>query len=89
MENKKEIQLSSGRRTMIFLCLVVSGIASSILSTAMTTAPAQCSGIFWDQYVDRTVDHQRVLSGNGNDHASDCISHNKVSYEKAVSEHAI
>ena len=38
MENKKEIQLSSGRRTMIFLCLVVSGIASSILSTAMTTA---------------------------------------------------
>ena len=36
MENKKEIQLSSGRRTMIFL--VVSGIASSILSTAMTTA---------------------------------------------------
>ena len=38
MENKKEIQLSSGRRTMIFLCLIVSGIASSILSTAMTTA---------------------------------------------------
>ena len=36
MENKKEIQLSSGRRTMIFLCLVVSGIASSILSSALT-----------------------------------------------------
>lgn len=31
-------ELKSSRRTMIFLCLVVSGIASSILSTAMTTA---------------------------------------------------
>lgn len=38
MENKKKAELSSGRRTMIFLCLVVSGIASSLLSTAMTTA---------------------------------------------------
>lgn len=38
MENEKKIQLSSGRRTLIFLCLVVSGIASSLLSTAMTTA---------------------------------------------------
>lgn len=38
MENSEHIQLSSGKRTMIFLCLVVSGIASSILSTAMTTA---------------------------------------------------
>ena len=38
MENKKQIQLSSGRRTLIFLCLIVSGIATSILSTSMTTA---------------------------------------------------
>lgn len=38
MENEKKIQLSSGRRSLIFLCLVVSGIASSLLSTAMTTA---------------------------------------------------
>lgn len=33
-----KISLSSGKRMMIFLCLVVSGIASSTLSTAMTTA---------------------------------------------------
>lgn len=38
MENSKKTELSSGRRTLIFLCLVVSGIASSLLSTAMTTA---------------------------------------------------
>lgn len=38
MENEKKIQLSSGRGSLIFLCLVVSGIASSLLSTAMTTA---------------------------------------------------
>lgn len=38
MENEKRVELSDGRRNMIFLCLVVSGIASSILSTAMTTA---------------------------------------------------
>ena len=30
--------LNSKKRTMIFICLVVSGIASSMLSTAMTTA---------------------------------------------------
>ncbi len=30
--------LSSQKRTMIFLCLVISGIASSVLSTAMSTA---------------------------------------------------
>ncbi len=30
--------LSNQKRTMIFLCLVISGIASSILSTAMSTA---------------------------------------------------
>lgn len=38
MEKNKKTELSSGRRTLIFLCLVVSGIASSLLSTAMTTA---------------------------------------------------
>lgn len=38
MKNKENVQLSSRKRSMIFLCLVVSGIASSILSTAMTTA---------------------------------------------------
>ncbi len=38
MKNNENVQLSSRKRSMIFLCLVVSGIASSILSTAMTTA---------------------------------------------------
>ena len=39
MENKhRQAEIKSGQRTMIFLCLVVSGIASSVLSTAMTTA---------------------------------------------------
>ena len=38
MGNKESVQISSGKRTMIFICLVVSGIASSTLSTAMTTA---------------------------------------------------
>ena len=38
MKNKENVQLSSRKRSMIFFCLVVSGIASSILSTAMTTA---------------------------------------------------
>ncbi|MDE6760285.1 MAG: DHA2 family efflux MFS transporter permease subunit [Lachnospiraceae bacterium] len=38
MENKKIIQLTNERRTFIFINLVVSGIATSILSTAMTTA---------------------------------------------------
>ena len=39
MENKhRQAEIKSGQRTMIFLCLVVSGIAPSVLSTAMTTA---------------------------------------------------
>ena len=38
MENKESVEISGGKRTMIFICLVVSGIASSTLSTAMTTA---------------------------------------------------
>ena len=38
MENREKHELSSRKRTLIFACLVVSGIASSILSTAMTTA---------------------------------------------------
>ena len=38
MENHKSTQLSSQKRTFIFICLVVSGIASSTLATAMTTA---------------------------------------------------
>ena len=38
MENHKSTQLSSQKRTLIFICLVVSGIASSTLATAMTTA---------------------------------------------------
>ena len=38
MENHKSTQLSSQKRPLIFICLVVSGIASSTLATAMTTA---------------------------------------------------
>ena len=38
MENNKIIPLTSRKRTLIFINLVVSGIASSILATAMTTA---------------------------------------------------
>ena len=38
MENHKSTQLNSQKRTLIFICLVVSGIASSTLATAMTTA---------------------------------------------------
>lgn len=39
MENREKVQQITGsRRTMIFICLIVSGIASSTLSTAMTTA---------------------------------------------------
>ena len=38
MEDKRNIQLTDRKRSLIFLCLVVSGIASSTLSTAMTTA---------------------------------------------------
>ena len=38
MENHKSTQLSSQKRTLIFICLVVSGIASSTMATAMTTA---------------------------------------------------
>ncbi len=36
--NKSSHILSEKKRTMVFLCLVISGIASSILSTAMSTA---------------------------------------------------
>lgn len=38
MENNKIIELTEKKRTLIFICLIVSGIASSTLSTAMTTA---------------------------------------------------
>lgn len=39
MENEhKKLEIKDGQRAMIFLCLVVSGISSSVLSTAMTTA---------------------------------------------------
>lgn len=38
MEKNESKQLTPQKRTLIFLCLVVSGIASSTLSTAMTTA---------------------------------------------------
>lgn len=39
MENDhKKREIKDGQRAMIFLCLVVSGISSSVLSTAMTTA---------------------------------------------------
>lgn len=38
MENKANVQITDRKRGLIFICLVVSGIASSTLSTAMTTA---------------------------------------------------
>ena len=38
MEHEETAQLTPGKRTLIFISLVVSGIASSILATAMTTA---------------------------------------------------
>lgn len=38
MESNKIIELTEQKRTLIFICLIVSGIASSTLSTAMTTA---------------------------------------------------
>lgn len=38
MENKEITKLTSRKRTLIFISLVVSGIASSTLATAMTTA---------------------------------------------------
>ena len=38
MENSENIRLTERRRSMIFINLVVSGIASSTLATAMTTA---------------------------------------------------
>lgn len=38
MNNNRIVQLTDSKRRWIFLCLIVSGIASSILSTAMTTA---------------------------------------------------
>lgn len=38
MNHNKSIQITDRRRTFIFINLVVSGIATSILSTAMTTA---------------------------------------------------
>ena len=38
MENSENIRLTERKRSMIFINLVVSGIASSTLATAMTTA---------------------------------------------------
>lgn len=38
MESNGNIKLTDKKRTLIFFNLVVSGIATSILSTAMTTA---------------------------------------------------
>ena len=37
-KDHESIQLTDRKRSLIFICLVVSGIASSTLSTAMTTA---------------------------------------------------
>lgn len=38
MEHNKNIELTDKKRMLIFLNLVISGIATSILSMAMTTA---------------------------------------------------
>ena len=38
MESEKIVQISDRKRTFIFINLIVSGIATSVLSTAMTTA---------------------------------------------------
>ncbi|HJA93220.1 MAG TPA: DHA2 family efflux MFS transporter permease subunit [Candidatus Eisenbergiella merdipullorum] len=38
MKDKHTVRLTDRKRSLIFICLVVSGIASSTLSTAMTTA---------------------------------------------------
>lgn len=38
MESEEIIPISNRKRTFIFINLIVSGIATSILSTAMTTA---------------------------------------------------
>ena len=48
MENQKKTknEVTGRQRTLIFLCLVVSGIASSILSTAMTTALPNVTAYF-------------------------------------------
>lgn len=46
MEHKKSIRLTDRKRTFIFINLVVSGIATSILSTAMTTALPGLVGYF-------------------------------------------
>lgn len=46
MENKATTAVSAQRRTLIFLCLIVSGIASSTLSTAMTTALPNVTAYF-------------------------------------------
>ncbi|OUP85843.1 MFS transporter [Lachnoclostridium sp. An169] len=48
MENQEKTknEVTGRQRTMIFLCLVVSGIASSILSTAMTTALPNVTAYF-------------------------------------------
>lgn len=59
MENDKIIKLSDRKRTLIFLNLVVSGIATSILSTAMTTALPSVVAYF---NVDTTIG-QWVTSG--------------------------
>ncbi|HJA65328.1 MAG TPA: DHA2 family efflux MFS transporter permease subunit [Candidatus Mediterraneibacter cottocaccae] len=48
MENQEKTknEVTGRQRTLIFLCLVVSGIASSILSTAMTTALPNVTAYF-------------------------------------------
>ncbi len=48
MENQEKTknEVTGKQRTLIFLCLVVSGIASSILSTAMTTALPNVTAYF-------------------------------------------
>ncbi len=84
MGNKESVQISSGKRTMIFICLVVSGIASSTLSTAMTTALPNLVEYFGVSTSLGTVGYQRIFSGYGNDHASHGFSHYQVPYEKTV-----
>jgi len=46
MEHSKQLSLTDRQRTLIFINLVVSGIASSTLSTAMTTALPSLAAYF-------------------------------------------
>ena len=46
MEHSKQLSLTDRQRTLIFINLVVSGIASSTLSTAMTPALPRLAAYF-------------------------------------------